>query len=151
MGSCPALSMLLWVGSPHLYRNSRFSHTRATCKDVRPFCSPGEIHRSCFCLRRHRPSTGCRSFSPAADSVFRFGSFHTHQGRQGLRRSPSYSDDRRTVDSSINGAPAPPSATPPSDRVLPRTRRRTATATGNAPRIDNGFWPAGPLNHVLGC
>ena len=40
------------------------------------------------------------------------------------------------------GSPAPPTAKPSSDRISTQTRRRTATAAGNAPpAVDYGFGP----------
>ena len=66
-----------------------FLHTRATCKDWRPFCSFGEIRCSCFCLRHQ----GRSLFRPRPDFAcsrhrFRFGFYRTHRGQHGLRTSP---------------------------------------------------------------
>ena len=43
--------------------------------------------------------------------------------------------------------PMPPTSSPPVDRILPRTRRRTSGATGTVPppTVDYGSGPAGPL------
>ena len=49
------------------------------------------------------------------------------------------------------GSPAPQTVKPSSDRSSTRTRRRTATSSGNAPpAVDYGLGPAGALDHLPG-
>ena len=97
---------------------------------------------------------------------FRFDFIRTHQGRHGLSRGSGCSDDSRPIDSFLMELHtgerllrdrwpdrvrpclawlcATRDAKPSSDRISTRTRRRTATATGNAPpAVDYGFGPGG--------
>ena len=65
------------------------------------------------------------------------------------RRSTQGTDSVVTTGPTVSapaspGCPAPQPAKPPSDRISTRTRRRTATAAGNAPpAVDYGFGPGG--------
>ena len=165
MGSCPPLSMVSWVDSSSPPDFHDFCPHKPRMKIGGISTPPGRfVARVCASIVTAEGCTSRGSNSPAADTVVA-SVFSMHiEGGTGpaealaaattiahptplLRSSTQETDSTATTGSiksvsALLGTPALPSAT---------TRRRTATAIGNAPPLhimDSG--PAGPLDHLAG-